>query len=344
MSNTYKKQTEIDQDTSDLNKNMQNLSVDEDPFSGLEKSKKKKKGKQPKPVSTKKGEDFLEYAKKHEIDVDFTYEKSPERKKEEVAQEKKKYTNNYSSTTNSTTTNKPYNNNTNTNNYQNKNYKKNYKNNNNNNEFNKQQQTKVFNNKFDQINSYNTNPYSNPNMHMMRPEMMFMGQMPMQPINFPMQVEDNMYEKGVKESLEYYLSLEHLNKDKYIRQKIDNNGYIDVEEILKFNNMKKHKADLDTIRDCINNKNSPIEEASFNNRIYIRNKDWNQIKNYLIPIEEIESRKSKKNYNFNYVTMQNNYFMPMMPYDQNMMMQGMNYMNYMPNVMGGMHPYGHYEN
>jgi len=53
------------------------------------------------------------------------------------------------------------------------------------------------------------------------------------------------------ETLEYYLSLENLNKDSYIRKLIDDNGYILVSEILKFNNMIKKGANVETIQEVL---------------------------------------------------------------------------------------------
>mmetsp|Transcript_29756 Transcript_29756/g.30895 ORF Transcript_29756/g.30895 Transcript_29756/m.30895 type:complete len:218 (-) Transcript_29756:130-783(-) len=216
-------------------------------------------------------------------------------------------------------------------------------------------QQKTFNNKFDPMNGSNNHPYMfNPmGNQMMRPDMMYFGQMPMQPNTNPHNNErpedhHNIGEKGVKESLEYYLSLENLNKDLFIRQKIDSEGYIEAEDILKFNNMKKQKVDINTIREIVNENNSMVEEKVVNDKIFLRSKLWNEIKHNLISLEELEARKTQKkgNYNYNYVTMQNNYFMPMMPYDQMLQGGGMpmnQFMPPMPNMMG-MNQYGNQEN
>jgi len=42
-------------------------------------------------------------------------------------------------------------------------------------------------------------------------------------------------DKGILESLEYYFSIENLNKDGYMRSKMNEDGYIDCNEIVVFN-------------------------------------------------------------------------------------------------------------
>lgn len=82
-----------------------------------------------------------------------------------------------------------------------------------------------------------------------------------------------MGEKSVKENLEYYLSQENLNKDLYIRKLLDNNGYILVDEILKFNNMVKRGANLETIKEIVEDS-EVLELLDENNKTYIRNKNF----------------------------------------------------------------------
>lgn len=349
MSNNQENNTE------EITNNMDNLDIDS-AFTAEDGSKSKKKNKNKENKNKKNGKDFLEYAKKNEIEVKINYEKSPEKKqeKEEKIEDYKR---------------KPYNKNfnkgeNNQKNYNNQNreypqgnhqggfnkggYRKNYQNKNKGFGGNNQ---KTFNNKFDSMNSYNNNPYMFPNMQFMRPDMMYMGQMPMNPTNFnqgfnQLDREDQHHsigEKGIKESLEYYLSLDNLNKDLFIRRKIDNNGFVLVEDILKFNNMVKHNATTDTIKEVVQ-ESEVIEENNIEGKSAIRNRNWEDIKKKLISIEELEMRKQKKGNNYNFVTMQNNYFMSMMPYDPMMMgqMQGMG--NFMPpSMMGGM-PYNNQDN
>jgi len=344
---------------------------------------KKKKGKQPKEKNAKKGEDFMEYAKKNEIEVNLKYEEKDEKKRDfnvggkdysqgnynnknnnydknsnnyenNYSKDEKNYNKNYNNYNNKNY-NKNYNNNYN--NYNNKNYnskyKKGYYNKNYNNQYNhNQNNNKAFNNKFDPINGHSNHPYVvyPVNNQMMRPDMMYYGQMPMNGNQFPQQVfppqqddihNQNLSEKGIKESLEYYLSLDNLNKDLFIRKLIDQNGYIAVEEILKFNNMTKNNATNDTILQLVS-ESKIIEQEVVGEKVCLRNKLWNDLKHNLVSLEELEAKKNHKkgNYNYNYVTMQNNYFMPMVPMDNQMMMQGgipnMNQFMPHPNMMGNM--------
>ena len=388
MSNTELENNNINEEA--VNEVLADKMEDMNIFSEETVSKKKKK--QPKDKSTKKGTDFMEYAKKNEIEVNFKYEENAEKKRYSKEEGKDYSQGNYNKNNsnydkNSTSTyqtsynkdeknydnknynnygNKNYNNYNNKgyNNYNNKNYnnksynKKGYYNKNYNNQYNQNQNSnKAFNNKFDPINGggQQNHPYSvYPNQYpmnnqMMRPDMMYYGQMPMNPMNnqhfFHPQQDDmqhNLAEKGVKESLEYYLSLDNLNKDLFIRKLIDHDGYIAIDEILKFNQMVKNNATNDTILQIVD-ESKIIEQAVIGDKVFLRNKLWNDLKNNLVPLEELESKKNNKkqgNYNYNYVTMQNNYFMPMAPMDNQMMMHGgMPNMNqFMPhsNMMGNM--------
>lgn len=350
----------------ELEKKIKTLQIDGNTFTGEgdETKSKKKKAKQQKD-KVAKVQDFHEFAKKNEIDLNIKYEKSPEKKEGgKVNQDSYSKDITQKSNTNYSNNNKKYNNynNNNTNNNYNKGgYNKSYYNNNNNykkNNYNNKNynnkggfQQKNFNNKFDPMNSYNNNPYmmypmNNQGMGM-RPDMMFYGQMPMNshnniPLNNNSNFNNSQMEdhsiiggKGVKESLEYYFSLDNLNKDLFMRKKIDNDGYIEVEEILKFNNMIKNNATSDTIKDILK-ESKVLEESQAYGKTFLRNKNWEEIKHNLISVEEIEARKNQKkgNFNYNYVTMQNNYFMPMMPIDPSMFGSQMNHMMPIPNMMG----------
>lgn len=317
--------TPLDKETIEKFKN---LNVDQSAFTAQTGTKsKKKKVKQTK--TNKKGEDFIDYANKHGINVSLKYgEKSPEKKE---AKEEKKYTK-----PDVTSQNKPTEGNysnqdqANPNKPKTFNKKKNYYNK------NKYPNNKTtFNNKFDPMNANSFNPYIlNPTSPYNN--MMYYGQMQGAPQNMNFHKEEHYVPKGIKESLEYYLSLENLNKDTYVRERMDKNGCVIASEILKFNNMKKLNADLDKIREVISKGDCQVEESTVEGEVAFRNKNWENIKNQLLSIEEIESRKQSKKapINYNYVTLQNNFFMPMMPYDQNMMQQQMS------NQMQFMMPYG----
>lgn len=312
-------------------KKVQNLTIDNNMFKDSnDKSKKHQKTKNKEKNNKKNGVDFLEYAKEHKIDMTIKYEKSPPKKDVQLSDKKTFTKNNNNQTFNN---NKGYNKNSN-NKYNNN---KKYGNNN--------DQNKLFNNKFDPINGFNNNPYMMYNYPMMRPDlMMFKGgyynnhgfegfgdlnnhnQMNYQMNNINQ--EDHLYGKGIKESLEYYLSIDNLNKDSYLRKQIDDEGYVDVNTILSFNNMKKHNANLSNVKEVLSEKECSLEDKTEGDKLFIRNKNWSKIKSSLLSIDEIEQQKNvKKNYNYNFVTLQNNYFMPMVPMDPNMI-QGMGFTGY----------------
>ena len=313
---------------------LRNLKIDDSIFlkaneeiNGKKKNSKVHKNKQ------KKGVDFMEYANQHGINVKIKYgerEKTPEKKEAKI--EKKAFKNpivevkaNEPELLANPKHSKPFNKN-----------KKPYSKNNQGNKM-------TFNNKFDSMNSYGMNPYLNPMFPMNDlNNMMFYGQMPipnMQPMvnNFP-QSKHEEQPKGIKESLEYYFSFDNLNKDTYVRERMNSDGYVKASEILNFNNMKKQNANLEKIREVIS-FNSEIEEGSVNGEVCFRNKNWNYIKPKLISIDEIEQNKlmKKTHINYNYVTMQNNFFIN--PYQYEMISKGQAPMYNQPNanVMYGNH-------
>lgn len=320
---------------------LRNLTIDGSAFANETVNKNKKrnnKQKQQKANKKKKGEDFLEYAEKHGIDVKLEYEEKSHNN--EFKEEKKYY-----KSDNQQNSSKPV-------------KRQNFNKPENQPKVNPKKQTQSssgvnkmgFNNKFDPMNSHYQHPYFyNPMQQMggmggMRPDMMFYGQMPMtnpmmMPIPPQMMMEPDTQPPirgGILESLEYYLSLENLNKDTYTRSKMDDDGYIEANEILKFNNMKKNGADLEKINELIESNDTQVEKLVRNGKVFFRNKNWNSIENKLLPIEEIEAnRKQKKGqYNMNYYNLQNNFFYtgPMMPMDYNMMYPQMQQMGH-PNMM-----------
>lgn len=334
---------ENEEDSEDINaendpeilKKVQNLKIDENMFKDTTtNNKKQQKSKNQGKNNKKNGVDFLEYAKEHKIDMNIKYEKSPPKKDVQV-QDKK----NFNKTNNSQT------------NYKtgfNKNNTKYNNNNNNKKHGNNNDQSKLFNNKFDPINGFNNNPYMMYNYPMMRPDMMMQGGYNYMNSGFGgyglggynpnfqtyqnlnsnqlQNHDDHLNGKGVKESLEYYLSVDNLNKDIYLRKQIDEEGFVDVNVILNFNNMKRHNANLSSVKEVLSDKECSLEDKTVGEKLFIRNKNWSNLKSTLLSLEEIEQQKNiKKNYNYNFVTMQNNYYMM----DPNMM-QGMgnSYPNY----------------
>lgn len=328
---------------------LRNLTIDGSAFANETHHKNKKKNNKQKTNKKKKGEDFLEYAEKHGIDVKLEYEEK--NFKNDPKEEKKYYKSDNPQNPSKPTKRQNFNK------QENPPAKVNPK---------KQSQNNSgvnkmgFNNKFDPMNSHYQHPYFyNPMQQMgmggMRPDMMFYGQMPMtNPMMMPvpphMMMEPDtqpFIRGGILESLEYYLSLENLNKDTYTRSKMDDDGFIEASEILKFNNMKKNGADMEKLNELIENNDTLVEKQVRNGKVFFRNKNWNSIEKKLLPIDEIEAnRKQKKGqYNMNYYNLQNNFFYtgPMMhPMDYNMMYPQMQQMGMgHPNMMN---PYNMSEN
>jgi la-related protein 1 len=120
----------------------------------------------------------------------------------------------------------------NNNNYNNYNNNSNYNHGNNNYNNNETKDaSKTFQNKFDQTTQQQVPSYHNP---FMMPQMMPMN-MNMNMYQHQQPIEDDN-EKSVSECLEYYFSEENLNKDYYIRSRMNDDGYIDAYEIVNFNN------------------------------------------------------------------------------------------------------------
>ncbi len=132
--------------------------------------------------------------------------------------------------------------------------------------------------------------------------------------------EDNS-EKSISECLEYYFSEENLNKDFYIRSRMNQDGFIDAYEIVNFNKMKNRGVTVEKIEDIVKtNTGSIIEYAVSEGRLYLRNRDWESFRERLTPVEALQMQKKfgKKPQMYNYVNMQNNYFLQM----PHMYMQG----------------------
>jgi len=256
-----------------------------------------------------------------------------------------------------------------TKNFQNKKFKKNYNSegNNNNNNYNQAPQ-KLGSNKFDAVN----NQYMMPNPYM------FSQQMP-RPELAPQQgnfntsgsndyiqnfqkIDLEAEDKRILDALEYYFSIENLNKDSFIRGKLDENGYLNAEEIITFNKMKKASVTIEKIREILNKFDSVIESKVENDKLFLRNKNWETIKDKLTSLETIQEQKKKKqqyhvHQNNNYVSMQNNFYYQFNPYAHQHLFPGAieqqqqqaAYFN--PQMMGGYQPnipfqqmYGQYPN
>jgi len=227
-------------------------------------------------------------------------------------------------------------------------HKKNYNNNNNynNNQGPYFKQPMHFSNKFDAVNAQMGGAFYNPFMfpqQMATPQNMYNYSQFTQP-------EDQDSEKSVSECLEYYFSEENLNKDGYIRSKMNDNGLIDAQEIANFNKMKNRGVTVEKIEEVLKeNKDSIIETTTINGRLWLRNKNWESFAEKLVPLDVLlmQKKMGRKPQQTNYVTMQNNYFYQMTPgaypssgmygpFDGNMNMYG----GMQPNTMG--YPMGGY--
>ena len=176
-----------------------------------------------------------------------------------------------------------------------------------------------FTNKFDSINSNVGQGFYNPFMFQQTMPMpmnpsMYYHQQPVPQYQQPFEDES---EKSIAEILEYYFSEENLNKDAYIRSRMNEDGYIDAYEIVNFNKMKNRNMTVEKIEEILNNNKESIIEyvVSQDKRLYLRNKFWESFKDKLIPLENLQMQKkfTKKPQAMNFVNMQNNYFYQMQP-------------------------------
>jgi len=213
------------------------------------------------------------------------------------------------------------------------------------------------------------NPYYMQQQSMIRPNMF--NPYPMMPMNYfggqsantgPEITLKDSSDKSILEYLQYYFSLENLNKDVYIRNRMNEDGFIDAQEIVNFNKMKNKGVTFEKITQIVkeneDDENNVIESKNENEKFLLRNKNWNSIKEELYPIDYIQQQKrsnkgmsGNQGNTMNYVNMQNNYFFNTIPgmYTPNMMtpndlstnmgvmgmMQGMGGYNYPMMNQGG---------
>jgi len=101
-------------------------------------------------------------------------------------------------------------------------------------------------------------------------------------------------DKNIVDSLIYYFSIENLNKDYFIRSKLDENGFLEATEIMNFNKMKVNSVTIDKIQNILNEFDTTIETKVEGEKLYLRNKNWETIKDKLLPIEKIQQQKKEK--------------------------------------------------
>ena len=111
-----------------------------------------------------------------------------------------------------------------------------------------------------------------------------------------------MTESSAVEMLEKYFSEKNLNKDLNLRKNMDKEtGNVPLEFILNLEKIKSINLKEEKISQLINKVGSDrIEIINIDNKLYLRPKNYESIKNELISIEEIEEKIKQKNINQNY--------------------------------------------
>ena len=118
--------------------------------------------------------------------------------------------------------------------------------------------------------------------------------------------------------------------------------------------MKVNSVTIEKIQNILNEFDTTIETKVESEKLYLRNKNWDTIKDViliiklkkLLPIEKIQQQKKKINkiQNTNYVNMQNNYYYQVSPQYMNPQQQMefnpymMQQMMGMPHMQNQMHP------
>lgn len=139
-------------------------------------------------------------------------------------------------------------------------------------------------------------------------------------------------------SLEFYFSEKNLNNNYYMRVKLDSDGYLNADDLVNFNKVRQNGVTVDKIKETLQkhqlSDNIEVRIGS-EDELSFRNRNWEEIKDNLTPIEVLQQRKNFKKFNnhnvnpnyknMNYVGMQNNYFYQMNPlqFDPNMLNQQM---------------------
>ena len=330
---------------------MKKVTVDDSIFSQKDlKEKGKSAGKKSTQNKKKKGEDFLDYANKNGIELNLQYEDKVNKEdkyklnkanpkqlnnSQPYKQEKPTGGNNFKAGFKTGYNRKP------------QQHKKNFR---------------TGNNKFDQCNMHLSkvmpmmsplyNPYTLQGYGM--PNMMNQGGYNSAPINinqYPLPEVDPSNAESIVNFIECYLSLENLNQDLYLRNRIDENGYMEVSEIANHNRLKYKGITPDVLVTLFFNNDNPTVEcmASGPSEVFLRNRDWNNLIDKLIPKEIISQNKralKQQAYsnpmNMNYVSLQNNYFFNAPASDLSAMYMGYQYpmggMNMIPMGMQGINP------
>ena len=328
---------------------MKRVTIDESIF-GQGESKDKNKSGSKKVSKKKKGEDFLDYANKNGIEVNFQYE-------DKAIKEDKKILN--KNTAKPTVINaQPYKQDKPSGNT---NFRGGYKGGYNNRKPHFKKNFRTGNNKFDQCNMHLSrvmpmmsplyNPYTMQGGYTYTPQTGYYSQNLPSVTTFPLPEVDNSSAESIVNFIELYLSIDNLNQDLYLRNRIDENGFILASEIANHNRLNSRGVSAEMIYSLFSNDdNAHVEAKLNNNELFLRNREWEAIQESILPREVIQQNKralKQQAYanpmNMNYVSMQNNYFFNAPPTnDLSAMYMSYQYpiggMNMMPMGMHGINP------
>lgn len=266
----------------ELQKEMKGIKIDESDFGEVNKPKKKDR-KEDKKAKKKKGEDFIDYANKNNIQINIEYEENKYELKKTVDP---KVDNPRPGKPNENKRGRG-------NNFSRGGYRGGYRG---------RQQKRPFKfnsgNKFDMINQ--RPPYQ-----------MGQGNYYQQQHQIPALTED----KDILNYLETIFGEENLNKDSYLRNRIDSKkGTILVDNIVAYNVIKKNNINKQKILDVIK-ESANLDSLVENEKDYIHIKNYNDLK--LISMEQLTANKKSQKIKMNYPQP----IVPQMPF------AGCNYIN-----------------
>lgn len=102
-------------------------------------------------------------------------------------------------------------------------------------------------------------------------------------------------EENVIKIIDFYFSQPYLNMDSYIREAMDEDGWVPIEIILTFKKINAMQITREIIINSLNELGSDIVEYKMNdNRTLLRNKDFEKFKNELKSIAQIKSEKEMR--------------------------------------------------
>jgi len=133
-------------------------------------------------------------------------------------------------------------------------------------------------------------------------------------------LEETSTDDAIIKQLEYYFSIENLNVDYFLRSKMNEEGFLNAKEIINFKKMKAFSVSIEKIQNILQKFNTVIESQVTEGELFLRNKNWDTIKDKITPLSDIKEKKSPTVQNTNYFHLQNNFYYNVPP--QFMMSQG----------------------